>query len=55
MTNKCTIISQIINSYMFRHYHVILRELVVNIINKCMVLVRRINCCKCTWYREINK
>jgi hypothetical protein len=29
MTNKCTIISQISHSYMFRHYCVILRDLVV--------------------------
>jgi len=44
MANKCTIISQIINSYMFRHYRVILRELVINIINRCVVLVRRVSC-----------
>jgi len=30
MTNKFTIMSQIITSYMFRHYRVILRELVIN-------------------------
>jgi hypothetical protein len=56
MTKKCTIISQIINSYMFWHYLVILREFVVNIISKCVVLVRRNSCCKCTWCSEnINK
>ena len=56
MTNKCTSVSQIINSYMFRHYRVILREPVVNIINKCVVLLRRNSCCKCTWCSEnINK
>jgi hypothetical protein len=30
VTNKCTIISQNLHSYMFRHYRVILRELVIN-------------------------
>jgi len=30
MTNKCTIISQIITLQMFRNYRVILRELVIN-------------------------
>jgi hypothetical protein len=30
MTNKYTIISQISHSYMFRHYRVILSELVIN-------------------------
>jgi len=30
ITNKCTIISQIITFLMFRHYLVILRQLVIN-------------------------
>jgi len=31
MTNKCTQLShKLSDSYMFRHYHVILRELVIN-------------------------
>jgi len=30
MTNKCTIISQIITLQMFQHYHVILRKRVIS-------------------------
>ena len=30
MTNKCRIISQMIDSFMFRHYCITLRELVIN-------------------------
>jgi len=30
MTNKCTIISNLSHCYMFRHFHVILGELVVS-------------------------
>jgi len=30
MANKCTIISQISHSYMFRHYRVIFREFVIS-------------------------
>ena len=30
MTNKCIIFHKLSHSYMFRHYHVILRELVNN-------------------------